>query len=137
MYVRKKFYHQRSGKKKFFPKLNHPLSFSFFVLPGFPGLFQSVPVCQVPGLRTSYLYLRACLYQASQPSGKPGWPAFDLPSWLGSCLISSQKCRCVFMGRQAGPLAEISARATGVPASRGSPPSPINTTRNILRGNKA
>ena len=43
------------------------------------------------------------------------WPA--LPCWVGSCLVFLENCRCVYMRRPAGPLAEIFLQATTISAN--------------------
>ena len=106
-------------KNSFQSQITHCLShFSFCrVSRGCSDVFQSVPVCQIPGLRTSYLYLRACSYEVSQAGQLAFYRACS-----AHALYPLKNAVVFMMGRQAGTLAEISARATRISASWGSTP---------------
>ena len=107
-------------EEKILSKAKSPTVFLIFRFARFSGV---VPACSkvfpyvVPGRRTSYLYLRACLYEVSQAD-----PLSFYRAGSAHALYPLKNVVVFIMGRQAGTLAEISARATGISASWGSPP---------------
>ena len=140
MYVRKKFYHQRFGKKKFFPKPNHPLSFSCFVLPGFPGLFRRVPKCS--RMLFQVVEHAICISRPVYMGwASPVSQASPLSFYRAGSAHALYPLKNVVVFIWEGKLAPLLRSRLEQPGSRQAGaallPCPINTATTILRGNKA